>query len=137
MNGFMNKNTLLEQKLITSIQDLKARDIEKDGLTGEVLSAAQIKKALEFKIAELTDQLASTKKQLDEKSKDLVQATKRMNQIAAAKSQIDINILMKPDELEALLKQQEQTEVALKADREQMLSTKAANMLLSEQVRTH
>jgi hypothetical protein len=62
MNGFMNKNTLLEQKLITSIQDLKARDIEKDGLTGEVLSAAQIKKALEFKIAELTDQLASTKK---------------------------------------------------------------------------
>jgi hypothetical protein len=30
-----------------------------------------------------------------------------MNQIAAAKSQIDINILMKPDELEALLKQQE------------------------------
>jgi hypothetical protein len=36
MNGFMNKNTLLEQKLITSIQDLKARDIEKDGLNGEV-----------------------------------------------------------------------------------------------------
>ena len=79
MNVFMNKNTLLEQKLITSIQDLKARDIEKEELNGEVLSAAQIKKTLEFKIAELTDQLASTKKQLDEKSKDLIQATKRMN----------------------------------------------------------
>lgn len=75
----MNKNTLLEQRLTNATQEIKARDIEKDGLSGEIQSVSQIKKTLEFKIAELTEQLAQTQKQLDEKCKDLVQSTKRMN----------------------------------------------------------